>query len=149
MFTHFLEAQNRVYPDVLTELRAGQKRTHWMWFIFPQIAGLGHSEMAQRFAIHDLAEARRYLADPVLGTRLRECTRAVLLHSPDSAAPRSLDHIFGSPDNRKFHSSMTLFARAAPDDPLFREALSAFFGGEEDPGTVSRLAETGATHPPA
>ncbi|WP_127751781.1 DUF1810 domain-containing protein [Devosia sp. 1566] len=149
MFTHFLEAQNLVYPQVLTELRAGQKRTHWMWFIFPQIAGLGRSDMAQRFAIKDLEEARLYLADPVLGTRLRECTRAVLLHAPDSVAPRSLDHIFGSPDNMKFHSSMTLFARAAPQDPLVREALTAFFGGREDPGTVSRLEDAGASHPPA
>ena len=139
MFSHFLHAQNQVYPQVLTELRAGQKRTHWMWFIFPQIAGLGRSEMAQRFALKDLEEARLYLADTILGTRLRECTRAVLLPSPDSAAPRSLSHIFGSPDDLKFHSSMTLFRRAAPDVPLFREALTAFFGGEEDPGTVERL----------
>lgn len=136
----FLEAQNPVYPQVLQELRAGQKRTHWMWYIFPQLAGLGHSTTARHFAIHDLAQAKAYLAHPILGARLRECTGAVLLHGPGGAAPRNLSQIFGAPDDLKFHSSMTLFGRAAPEDPLFGNALDAFFGGEEDQGTLDRLA---------
>lgn len=105
-----------------------------MWYIFPQIRGLGHSPMAQRFALDDLDHARRYLADPVLGPRLREATQAVLGH-PD----RSLRAIFGTPDDRKFISSMTLFAQAAPQEPLFRAALERFNDGTEDPQTLGRL----------
>lgn len=135
----FLDAQNAVYPQALGELRAGQKRSHWMWFIFPQIAGLGRSAMARRFAIEDIGEARAYLAHPILGGRLRECSRAVLLHAPDAAAPRSLRQIFGSPDDLKFHSSMTLFHRADPEDPVFEHALSAFFGNREDQATLDLL----------
>lgn len=136
----FLDAQNQVYPQVLQELRAGQKRTHWMWFIFPQIAGLGRSATAQHYAIQSLDQARAYLADPILGARLRECTEAVLLHSPDGAAPRNLRQIFGTPDDLKFHSSMTLFHRAAPDQDVFDSALNAFFAGKEDQATLDRLA---------
>ncbi|WP_108396233.1 DUF1810 domain-containing protein [Devosia submarina] len=134
MFRHFHEAQEPVYGQVLAELRAGQKTSHWMWFIFPQIRGLGHSAMAQRFALDGLEEARRYLADPILGPRLRETTEAVLRHSN-----RSLRAIFGSPDDVKFVSSMTLSSQAAPGERLFREALERFNGGLEDPATLSRL----------
>jgi uncharacterized protein (DUF1810 family) len=137
--SRFLLAQNAIYPQALAELRAGQKRSHWMWFIFPQVAGLGHSDMAQRYALADLEEAKNYLADPVLAARLRECTEAVLLHAPDGPAPRSLDQLLGYPDDLKFHSSMTLFARAAPGESVFRSALQAFFAGREDPATVQRL----------
>lgn len=105
-----------------------------MWFIFPQIAGLGFSPMAQRYAIASLDEARAYLAHPVLGKRLEECTEAVLRH-PD----RSANEIFGWPDDLKFRSSMTLFHRAAPDHPLFEQALATFYGGAEDPNTIEKL----------
>jgi uncharacterized protein (DUF1810 family) len=135
----FVAAQDRVYPDVLRELRAGRKTSHWMWFIFPQLAGLGHSDMAQRFALRDLAEARAYADHPVLGARLRECVSAVLLHAPDAAATRSLAEIFGYPDDLKFISSMTLFARAVPGEKLFARALSAFNKGEEDQRTLDLL----------
>lgn len=139
LIAKFLDAQNQVYPEVLHELRAGRKRTHWMWFIFPQLAGLGHSAMARRYALEDLNEARAYLAHPILELRLHDCTSAVLLHAPGAAAPRTLEYIFGRPDDRKFHSSMTLFHRADPDQPLFRQALEAFFDGREDEATVGRL----------
>ncbi|OYW97798.1 MAG: hypothetical protein B7Z15_22775, partial [Rhizobiales bacterium 32-66-8] len=118
LIARFLDAQNHCYPDVLHELRSGHKRGHWMWFIFPQVAGLGHSAMAERFAIGDLEEARAYLAHPILGTRLHDCASAVLLHAPDDAAPRALGQIFGYPDDLKFHASMTLFHRADPAEPL-------------------------------
>lgn len=134
MFDHFHEAQAPIYDRALAELRAGQKRSHWMWFIFPQIAGLGRSPMAQRFALSGLDEARHYLADPLLGARLREVTLAVLGH-PD----RSLAGMFGSPDDLKWVSSMTLFHRAAPDDPLFKRALDVFNNGREDEATLSRI----------
>ena len=139
LIAKFLDAQNHVYPDALHELRAGQKRTHWMWFIFPQIAGLGHSPMSRRYALSGLDEARRYLAHPILGLRLRDCTAAVLLHAPGAAAPRPLSHIFGHPDDMKFGSSMTLFHRADPDEPLFAQALDAFFDGREDDATLVLL----------
>jgi uncharacterized protein (DUF1810 family) len=130
----FVEAQRPVYDTVVSELRAGRKRSHWMWFIFPQIAGLGHSAMAQRFAIASLGEAIAYLAHPVLGPRLREC--AALVAGIDG---RSINEIFGDPDDRKFWSSMTLFARAAPEEAIFRECLRRSFGGESDPETLTRL----------
>ena len=130
----FVEAQRPVYQDVLAELRAGRKRTHWMWFIFPQISGLGRSAIAQRFAIASLDEARAYLAHPVLGPRLRECAAAVL-----AIEGRSATDIFGEPDDRKLRSSLTLFARAAPDEPIFSECLRRYFGGTEDPETIARL----------
>jgi uncharacterized protein (DUF1810 family) len=130
----FVEAQRPVYDDVLAELRAGRKRTHWMWFIFPQLAGLGRSEMARRFAISSLDEARAYLAHPVLGRRLHECATLV-----SAIEGRSAADIFGEPDDRKLRSSMTLFARAAPDETLFSDCLHRFFRGEGDPETIARL----------
>lgn len=134
MFAHFQTAQAQVYAAALAELEAGEKRSHWMWFIFPQIRGLGHSSMAQRFALANLDEARHYLADPVLGPRLREATTAVLRHPG-----KSLRVIFGAPDDLKFVSSMTLFHRAAPDEALFGQALETFAGGREDQATLDRL----------
>ena len=136
----FLEAQNRVYPQALGELRAGHKRTHWMWFIFPQIIGLGRTATARHFAVETLDQAEAYLAHPVLGGRLRECTQAVLLHGPGGVAPRNLLQIFGTPDDLKFHSSMTLFRRADPDETLFSRALRAFFRSKEDQATLDLLA---------
>jgi uncharacterized protein (DUF1810 family) len=130
----FVEAQSSAYEQVKRELRAGRKQSHWMWFIFPQIAGLGRSLMAQRYAIASLDEAARYLDHPVLGPRLRECTRLV-----NEVEGRAIGEIFGYPDDRKFHSSMTLFARAGKDREAFREALAKYFGGEEDAATVARI----------
>ena len=140
MFDHFLIAQEGVYPQALAELSAGEKRSHWMWFVFPQLAGLGHSATARRFALDTLEEARDYADHPVLGERLRQCTNAVLEHAPVADRPsRSISSIFGSPDDLKFHSSMTLFSRAAPLEPLFRRALLAFYEGIEDIETLKRL----------
>lgn len=127
--------------QVRSELRAGRKRTHWMWFVFPQLRGLGHSPTAQFYAIASLEEAEAYLADPVLGPRLRECTRLV-----NEIDGRTLGEIFGFPDDLKFRSCMTLFARAVerraafPEDQIFRRALEKYFGGQEDPRTLERLA---------
>ncbi|HET7086521.1 MAG TPA: DUF1810 domain-containing protein [Rhizomicrobium sp.] len=131
----FVEAQARVYARALAELKAGKKQSHWMWFIFPQIAGLGHSAMAQMYAIQDLAEARTYLAHPLLGARLRECCQAVL-----EVEGKSAHTIFGSPDDLKFRSCLTLFAQAAPDEPLFRDLLQKYFGGKADAATLELLA---------
>jgi uncharacterized protein (DUF1810 family) len=130
----FVDAQAPVIDGVLSELRAGAKRSHWMWFVFPQIAGLGFSPMAQRYAIVSLDEARAYLAHPVLGPRLRICTEAVL-----SVEGRSAHTIFGSPDDLKFHSSMTLFRIAAPDEALFVAALAKYFGGQDDAATLAKV----------
>ena len=130
----FEAAQAPVMTQVMRELRAGDKRSHWMWFVFPQLAGLGHSPMAQRYAISSLDEARAYLAHSVLGPHLVECTGLV-----NAVEGRSVHAIFGSPDDMKFRSSMTLFARAAPDEPVFRTALDRYFGGGEDPRTVELL----------
>ena len=130
----FVLAQGAVYDQVLSELRAGRKRSHWMWFVFPQLAGLGHSAMAQHYAIGSLEEARAYLAHPVLGVRLRECSRLVLDAPGDDAHA-----IFGSPDDLKFHSSMTLFDRVAPEETVFRECLQKYFGGRADALTLARL----------
>lgn len=138
-FAHFHLAQAPVYGQALGELQDGAKRSHWMWFVFPQLVGLGHSAMAQKFALADLAAARAYLSDPVLAGRLRQCTQAVLGHAPGSAAPRSLAQLFGAPDDQKFWSSMTLFSLAAPEEPLFTQALAAFFDGKPDPGTQRLL----------
>ena len=134
----FLDAQAPVYESVLAELRAGRKRSHWMWFIFPQLAGLGHSEMARRFAIASLAEARAYLAHPVLGSRLRECARLV-----NAVEGRSIQEIFGYPDNLKFHSCVTLFARATAtaSTDVFDGALRKYFDGNPDVETLTRLAD--------
>jgi uncharacterized protein (DUF1810 family) len=130
----FVTAQGPLIERVLGELRAGEKRSHWMWFIFPQLAGLGHSPMAQRYAIVSLAEARAYLAHDVLGPRLVECARLV-----NAVEGRSIHAIFGGPDDMKFRSSMTLFSRAAPDQSVFGDALGRYFGGAEDPRSVELL----------
>ena len=130
----FVDAQSQTYDQALAELRAGEKRTHWMWFVFPQIAGLGRSGMAQRFAISGLEEARAYVAHPTLGRRLVEAAGA--LTALDTADPVE---VFGSVDAQKLRSSMTLFVAAAPDEPVFREVLDHYFGGEPDDGTTSRL----------
>ena len=132
--TRFVTAQNRVYDEVRSELREGNKRSHWMWFVFPQIKGLGHSPMSQNFAISSLEEARAYLQHPILGPRLLECTQLV-----NSTTGLTIHEIFGSPDDLKFHSCMTLFAKAAPDNNAFEEALRKFFGGREDQSTLDRL----------
>ena len=134
-FQHFVEAQNSVISAVLDELRAGQKRTHWMWFVFPQHVRLGRSGMARRFGLGSIEETREYLADPILGGRLVACTEAVLVHRTKSARA-----IFGTPDDLKFRSCMTLFAIAAPQSPIFQRALDEFFGGESDPLTMALLA---------
>lgn len=130
----FVDAQNPVYERVCAELRRGQKQGHWMWFIFPQLRGLGHSEMATLFGISSRQEALAYLKHPVLGPRLTECTRLVHL-----VEGRSIHEIFGSPDDLKFRSSMTLFALVTPEDPIFKDALQKYFGGELDRLTVQRL----------
>jgi uncharacterized protein (DUF1810 family) len=129
----FITAQVGTYAQALAELRAGRKRSHWMWFVFPQIAGLGSSPMAQRYALSSLDEARVYLADPVLGPRLRECTAAAL------DAPGSAHDLFGSPDDMKFRSCLTLFAEAAPEERLFADALDRFYGGERDGRTLEKI----------
>lgn len=130
----FLAAQEGVIERALAELRAGAKRSHWMWFVFPQLAGLGSSAMAQRYAISGLAEARAYLAHPVLGPRLREGTAAAMASGETS--PRRL---FGSPDDLKLRSCLTLFAEAADDPAPFEAALERFFGGERCPATLAAL----------
>ena len=130
----FVDAQAQTYDQALAELRSGHKRTHWMWFVFPQLTGLGRSAMAQRFAIGDLAEAQAYVAHPVLGRRLVECARA--LTALDTADPVE---VFGDVDAQKLRSCMTLFALAAPDQPVFREVLDHYFGGELDDATTGRV----------
>jgi uncharacterized protein (DUF1810 family) len=129
----FVLAQQPVYATALSELKAGRKRTHWIWFVFPQVDGLGQSEMSQRYAIKSKPEAVAYLAHPLLGTRLTECTRAVL-----EIEDRTAHEIFGSPDNMKFRSSMTLFD-VVDAGGLYRKALDRFFGGERDPATLAAL----------
>jgi uncharacterized protein (DUF1810 family) len=132
----FVDAQDAggTFDTALAELRAGAKRSHWMWFVLPQLAGLGRSATAQRYAIADLTEARAYLAHPVLGPRLRDCARALTeLDSTDPVA------VLGGTDAQKLRSSMTLFAHAAPAEPLFRAVLDQYFAGAEDDATTSRL----------
>jgi len=119
---------------VFAELRAGRKQGHWMWYVFPQMKGLGHSSMASRFGISSREEAQAYLEHPILGARLRECTRLV-----NQVEGRSVDEIFGYPDDLKLRSSMTLFAQAAPGDSVFAEAVRKYFGGRFDPLTLQRL----------
>lgn len=131
----FVTAQNAVYERVCAELRGGRKEGHWIWFIFPQMRGLGSSAMADAFGITSRAEAEAYLKHPVLGARLRESTRLVNL-----VEGRSIDRIFGYPDDLKFRSSMTLFASVAPDEQVFGDALRKYFGGEMDPLTLEKLA---------
>ena len=130
----FVDAQDRVYDTVLAELRNGAKRSHWIWFVFPQLRGLGRSATAQHYGISSLEEARAYLAHPVLGPRLRECARLVA-----ATDGRSVDEIFGWPDNLKVRSSMTLFSHATDDNGDFRAVLDKFYAGEDDPATVERL----------
>jgi uncharacterized protein (DUF1810 family) len=130
----FIDAQDPLYAQVRAELRRGQKLTHWMWFVFPQIAGLGHSAMARRYAIATRAEAQAYLQHSILGARLRECTRLV-----NDIENKSIEQIFGRPDNLKFHSSMTLFAQVATDHELFNAALAKYFAGQLDAMTLARL----------
>jgi uncharacterized protein (DUF1810 family) len=129
----FVDAQAGVHERALAELRAGHKRSHWMWFVFPQIAGLGFSAMSQHYALPGRDAARAYLAHPLLGPRLRQCTQAVL-----DVEDRTAHEIFGTPDDLKFRSSMTLFDAAAPDD-IFRAALDKYFGGESDQLTLQKL----------
>lgn len=130
----FVDAQEPVFEQVCRELSAGRKQSHWMWFIFPQLRGLGHSAMAQQYGISSRKEAQAYLAHAVLGKRLRECTRLVL-----GVEGRTVGQIFGSPDDMKFRSSMTLFAKVAADNKLFDEALQKYFAGQPDPLTLARL----------
>ena len=130
----FVTAQEGAYFGVLREIRQGRKTGHWIWFIFPQLAGLGRSEMSRFYGIKSVAEARAYLADPVLGTRLRECAEAVL-----ATSGRTAEEIFGSLDAMKVRSSMTLFHRAAPEEPMFAEVLDRFYDGVADATTNSLL----------
>jgi uncharacterized protein (DUF1810 family) len=130
----FVVAQDAVYSQVVAELSAGEKRSHWMWFIFPQLRGLGHSRQADFFGIGSLQEAEAYWKHLVLGPRLQQCTLLVNL-----AEGRTIQEIFGSPDDLKFRSSMTLFARAAPETPIFSDALEKYFSGEPDPRTMEIL----------
>ena len=130
----FVDAQAPVIDRVREELAEGRKRSHWMWFIFPQIAGLGFSAMAQRYAIASLDEGQAYLRHPILGPRLEDCTRLAV-----AVSGRSAGEIFGSPDDMKFRSSMTLFAQTGPDETIFAEALQKYFAGEPDPETLRRL----------
>jgi uncharacterized protein (DUF1810 family) len=130
----FVDAQNPVYDKVRPELRDGSKRSHWMWFVFPQIEGLGSSPLARKFAISSLAEAAAYLQHPVLGPRLSECTELV-----NHVEGRTIEQIFGYPDDLKFRSSMTLFAHATPDSRVFLDALQKYSKGEFDPATMERL----------
>jgi uncharacterized protein (DUF1810 family) len=133
----FVDAQASTYTQARAELADGEKRSHWMWFIFPQIQGLGSSSMAQRYAITDLAEAKAYLAHPVLGPRLRECTALV-----NAVNNRTMDQIFGYPDDLKFHSSVTLFAEVenAPDS-VFKQAIAKYFDSRPDRKTLDHLVD--------
>jgi uncharacterized protein (DUF1810 family) len=130
----FTAAQDPVYDDVRCELAAGRKETHWIWFIFPQLAGLGQSPKSRRYGLASKAEARDYVEHPVLGPRLRECVQ-LLLASPC----KDIASIMGYPDDLKFRSSMTLFAATAPEEPMFAAALDKFFKGERDPLTLRLL----------
>jgi uncharacterized protein (DUF1810 family) len=135
----FVDAQAGVIEAVRDELRAGRKRSHWMWFVFPQLKGLGASSTARFYGLDSVQEARDYLAHPVLGPRLRECCALML------AVPRKSAHeILGSPDDLKFRSCLTLFSLAAPDEAVFREGLRRFYGGEPDPRTVGLCAGPGS-----
>jgi uncharacterized protein (DUF1810 family) len=131
----FVKAQEPVISEVYRELRAGRKQSHWMWFVFPQLAGLGQSAMARQYAISSLAEAQAYLDHPVLGPRLIDLTEIV-----NQTSGRSASQIFGSPDDMKFHSSMTLFSLARADVAAFNDALKKYFFGETDRLTTERLA---------
>ena len=136
----FVDAQHMVYANVAAELKRGEKRSHWMWFIFPQVVGLGFSSMAERFAIASPEEAIDYLGHEVLGSRLRECTRLVL-----DVKNKTAHDIFGSPDDLKFRSSMTLFG-AVTDDPIFGEAIARYYAGDKDQATLGILARIAYKH---
>ena len=133
----FVEAQNPVYRQVCTELAAGAKASHWMWFVFPQLKGLGRSAIAQHFDIASRTEAEAYWRHPVLGPRLKECSELVLAVKGSTAL-----QIFGSPDDLKFRSSMTLFSRVAPGEPVFTLAVDKYFGGDWDDRTLELLGVT-------
>lgn len=139
--TRFLDAQAGVIAAARAELAAGRKQSHWMWFVFPQIAGLGSSAMAQRYAIGSPAEASAYLEHPVLGSRLRDLTELAC------EAPGSAREVFGQPDDLKFRSSMTLFNALAPEEQPFRTALARFFGGERDARTLEILERLNGSRP--
>jgi len=140
----FVDAQDGMIDTALDELRAGRKRTHWMWFVFPQLSGLGRSGMARRYAIFSMDEARAYLAHPLLGERLRACSEAVL-----GVDDRSVGEIFGAPDDQKFWSSMTLFSAADPACKVFEACLAKYFAGRRDPGTLALLEGDGEPQPQA
>jgi uncharacterized protein (DUF1810 family) len=131
----FVEAQGPVYEQAIRELRAGRKVSHWMWYVFPQLRGLGWSRTAHHYGISSIAEAQAYLAHPVLGPRLEECVRLVL-----ACKGRTAEQIFGFPDVLKFRSCLTVFASAAADPQVFADAMARYFGGEGDPLTLERLA---------
>ena len=135
----FVQAQDPVWDDVQAELAEGRKRSHWMWFVFPQIAGLGRSETARFYAIRDLAEARAYIDHPVLGLRLKTAARLMLRHRGKSA-----EAVLGGIDATKLRSSMSLFERAEPGEPVFAAVLEAFYAGERCRPTLARLAEARA-----
>lgn len=135
----FVEAQNRVHASVLEELAAGKKKSHWMWFVFPQLKALGKSPTAQYFGLESRDEALAYWRHPVLGGRLKECTRLVL-----SINNKTANEIFGSPDDLKFRSCMTLFSHVAPEVAVFRQALERFFGGQSDEKTLEILQVSAA-----
>jgi len=130
----FVTAQAPVYAQALTELRAGQKQSHWMWFVFPQLIGLGESAMSRQYGIHSVDEASSYLAHPVLGARYRECCQALM-----NVRGKSAREIFGTPDDMKFQSSLTLFAETAPDEILFFNLLEKYFDGDADEATLEKL----------
>ena len=134
--SRFVEAQEHTFAQAVDELADGRKTSHWMWFVFPQLRGLGHSPTAIRFGIASLDEARAYLAHPLLGPRLKECTQLAL-----RIDGRSISEILGSPDDMKFRSCMTLFDRAAPDETLFAKALHKYFGGAPDTRTLELLRQ--------
>lgn len=134
--SRFVEAQHPVFSRVMDELRAGRKTSHWMWFIFPQLQGLGRTEMAARFAISGVAEARAYLQHEVLGPRLEACVTTVLQHHD-----LSVGQLFGSPDDLKFRSCLTLFVTAQPESVLYQQALNQFYSGEPDPKTLLLLGD--------
>jgi uncharacterized protein (DUF1810 family) len=133
-FRRFVQAQDAVWPRMIAELRPGCKQSHWMWFIFPQLEGLGHSRMARKFALSSLEEAQAFASHSLLGPRHREFTRLIL-----DIERRKISEIFGHPDDLKFHSSMTLFMMAAPNEPIYREALDKYYGGAADALTLHKL----------
>ena len=133
----FIDAQNIVYSEVIKELKYGCKKSHWMWFIFPQIKGLGSSATARKFAIESLAEARAYLENPVLGSRLIECSLLVL-----AVKEKKIEEIFGYPDYLKFHSSMALFSIVSKESPVFKDALDIFFNGQTDQLTLDIIKKS-------